>query len=229
MVCPSSHYTNNMASLSLSHFVRNLIASRWVKSNTSSQRMGKASQWKNGYITPPKMNVWNVELWQAASRFISRNSHLQHIPRCAQEAPADLPRSSKGQEDAQPLLQEDADCTNYSKQSCSVLPHDITHSCSIVSACPSAQAGMLGTSDGRLWALWPVGSPWRRQRSKFEANADTSTQEWELSNRDLGRGITDTPLQLRNLLWEIHTHNRSWKDTKISYCFHRAWGKYIRL
>lgn len=27
----------------------------------------------------------------------------------------------------------------------------------------------------------------------MEGNADTSMQEWELSNRDLGRGITYTP------------------------------------
>lgn len=77
--------------------------------------MGKASQRKNGYITPLKMNVWNAEFWHAANRFISRNSHLRHIPLGAQEVPADLPRSSKGQEHAQPLLQEDADSTSYSK------------------------------------------------------------------------------------------------------------------
>lgn len=38
-----------------------------------------------------------------------------HIPLGAQEVPAELPRSSEGQEHAEPLLQEGANCTNGSK------------------------------------------------------------------------------------------------------------------
>lgn len=57
--------------------------------------------------------------------------------------------------------------------------------------------------------------------SEFEGNVDNFTREWELSNRDLARGIRETTTVQEFTVEEqrMHIHNRQTKNTKISCCF----------
>lgn len=172
MICPS-HYTNNMTSLSFSHSVRNLIASRWV--NVPHQARG----WErplHGKRDTLLLWKWMFEMRSSGmqqadlSLGIPTYSIFPWVPKkCVPNCQGALKARNAHSLCCRRVPTAPVTANNH-VPSCLVKQH--IAAVLFVSTCTSEKAGMLCMSHGRVWALWPFMSPLRR--SSFEDEAATS-------------------------------------------------------